>query len=356
MYYSKIANQSTGFTNQIFCFITGIINGYKKKDKVVVVDSFINDISKNIYTPISQIINMDKINIFLKENYDIIVVDKYNINLQIISIQYGNHNKFIDLTDKILHKYYKNNKLLINKDICFNNVKGDPCPLVLKKLIIKYKINNYDLEETYEEILKSDISIGNVDLNEKYVQDMGWINDFNNNMFDNILTHITFTDKFVEKSNSIINEIDKNKKINVMHLRLENDGIKHWSTMNKMTPLKYESFLENKYIDLIKRYLNKNDENIILSNSHSNKVIEWLNKNNYNYKFTNKYFNEREKDAIVDLLISQNCNNIFIGNFNIKNLNGSTFSYYIGKTIKSNFLNIYIDLDKIYEKEVVVLN
>ena len=65
-------------------------------------------------------------------------------------------------------------------------------------------------------------------------------------------------------------------------------------------------------------------------------------------------YNDREKNAIIDLLISTYCNNIFIGNFNVKNNNGSVFSYYIWKKNKHNVSNIYIDLDHIYDKEVVL--
>ena len=100
--------------------------------------------------------------------------------------------------------------------------------------------------------------------------------------------------------------------------------------------------------------MSETDENIIVSSSLSNGVIDFLNQNNYNYKFIDKFFDDREKNAIVDLLVSKCCNNIFIGNFNIKNRNGSTFSYYIWKCINENVTKIYIDLDKIYDMEVIV--
>jgi hypothetical protein len=48
MYYLKISLKQSGLTNQIFTFINGIINAYKQKEKVVVIDLFLNDISKNI--------------------------------------------------------------------------------------------------------------------------------------------------------------------------------------------------------------------------------------------------------------------------------------------------------------------
>ena len=81
----------------------------------------------------------------------------------------------------------------------------------------------------------------------------------------------------------------------------------------------------------------------------SNGVIQFLKENKYNFEFSIKFFEDREKNAIVDLLISKYCNNIFIGNFNTIKLNGSTFSYYVGKIIQNSRKNIYIDLDRIHE-------
>ena len=80
--------------------------------------------------------------------------------------------------------------------------------------------------------------------------------------------------------------------------------------MNNITHNEYKTYLEEKYINLIKKYLSKEDENIILSASLSNGVINFLEQ--HNYKFIDKFFNDREKNAIVDLLVSKYCNNIVI--------------------------------------------
>jgi len=352
MYYSKIGNQSAGFTNQIFAFITSIINAYKKGEKVVVVDNFLNDINKSTYTPISQIFNINQINIFLKQNYDIIIIDKNDIRFEIISIKYGSdETNYIDLTDFIKNIYSSKNKLLINKGCSFNKIKGDPCLGVAKKFIMKYKINDYYIEKIYDENLESDIVIN---FDGPYIFTLGWLDSFNNNMFEKILKNITYNNDFILNSELVLNKINKYSKINVIHLRLENDALLHWSKQNNTTPDNYKKYLEKKYIDLIKNYFSKTDENIIVSSSLSNGVIDFLNRHNYNYKFIDKFFDDREKNAIVDLLVSKYCNNVFIGNFNIKNSNGSTFSYYMLKCMNDDIIKIYIDLDRIYDREVVI--
>ena len=353
MYYSAIQSIATGFTNQLFSFITGIINAHKKGEKVVIIDKFRNDIHKDEFTPISGIFNISDINIFLKKNYDIIIVDKYAIQFEILSATYGSNNSnYIDLTSFILKNHFKDGKLYINKNCCFNEIQGDPCYGKCKTFILKYKISNNIIEEIYEENLKNDIVI---DFDSNYINNGGWIDTYNDNMFDKILTSITYINDFVTKSEKIIKEINITQTINIIHLRLEDDGIAHWSRINNITHNEYKKVLEEKYINLFEKYLSKDDQNIILSSCFSNRIIDYLIKNNYNYKTIRKFCNDREKNAIVDFLVSKYCNNIFIGNFNMKKLNGSTFSYYIGKSLEDHIKSIiYIDLDSIFDKEALI--
>ena len=355
MYYSKIFSKKNGFTSQIFSLITSIIIAFNNKHKVVIVDYFLNDYSKNTCTPISHIFNIDKLNIFLQKEYDIIIIDKYDINFKLLSIKYGTPLFNIDLTDIIKEKYYKNNVLLIRKDIILNDIDGDPYYGSYKQLFLNYKINNYLIEEKYEEKLNDDINIDF--LNSNYIHTFEWINKFNATMFENILVNINYDNSFIEKSQNIFTNISENKKINIIHLRLEDDAIEYWSKINNMTEQNFKTYIENKYIQIIKKYISNNDENIILSQSLSNNVINFLIEKKYTYKISDKYFEDREKNAIVDLLISKKCNNIFIGNFNFKNLNGSMFSYYIGKlldnNVNNNVKNICIDLDKITDDECI---
>ena len=344
MYYSKIGNKGTGFTNQIFALITSIMNAYVSGETVVIVDNFLNDITKPEYTPITEIFDIDEMNKYLIENYRIIIVDRNNINFELIYIKYGINEEKIDITNSIITEYYKDKKLYINKDIVFNDIQGDPCHGIEKNVYLKYKINGYYVEEIYEENLKRDIII---DFEGPYIYTLGWINTFNDNMFEKILTNIKYNEDFIQKAELIKKEINSDKKVNIIHLRLEEDGIAHWSKQNNMTESEYKNNLEETYINLIKNYSCKTDENIILSQSYSNGVIDYLKQHNYSYKLTTKFYNDREKNAIVDLLVSKYCNNIFIGNFNVTNLNGSTFSYYIGKCMKDDVIKLYIDLDKL---------
>lgn len=161
-------------------------------------------------------------------------------------------------------------------------------------------------------------------------------------IFNLLVNNLCFSSNFTNIADNFTKNIPPDTRINVLHLRLENDGIQHWSKMNKMSPDIFSSNLINKYTNLIETYFDKNDVIIILSYDLNNKVIEYLKSNNYNFIFRekNKKKQEREIDAIIDLLIGRKCNNVFIG------AGGSTFSHILSKGLK-NKTSIMLHLNSI---------
>ena len=161
-------------------------------------------------------------------------------------------------------------------------------------------------------------------------------------MFDYLLKSIRFNNRHVKYSENALlidskgeyNHLPllnfENKKINVIHLRVEKDMTGHMLSHNKMTQEEYDIELQNKYIELIKQYFSKNDIIFVLSYDLNNNVINYLKENDYEFYFTKKQiFDGREQHAIVDLLIGEKCNNYFIGNWNFAIRQGSTFSYFL---------------------------
>lgn len=313
-----------------------------------------NDYSKNNFTLISEILDIEKTNSYLRNKYNIVIADKYNVKFDIDSIYYGINDKKINITNEIKNQFLVNSNIHIPKNTILNNINGDPSPGIVKKLYITYKINNEKIVEEYSENLLDDIYIGINHNNYKWI--FGWINTYDNIIFEDILKNIYYHNNFMDKANKYINILNYEKKINIIHLRVESDAIDHWSKMNGMDKNSFRINLENKYIDIIKKYIDKNDETIILSSSVNNKIIDFLIENNYSYKLTYKYYNDRELNAIIDLLISKNCNNKFICNFNFNKLNGSTFSYYISKLLSNKVDIISIDLDHINDNYILHLN
>jgi len=362
IYYSKIHEEQGGLTNQIFAFVTSIlIANVLTHEKAIIYEDFLCDYKGGKKETISNIFDLEKMNVYLKKEFDVVIFDKKNVTFKINSVKYGSSSSTIDITKEVINNFYneKDNSFFISKFVDFNSINGDPCPCVSKKLYINYSLNDYTFEDVFNEDRKKDISF-NLETSE-YKYTLSWINSHHKDIFDELLRHIYFTPQFYEISNTFLkeqiglaindefnNELNNEKKINVLHLRVEEDAADHWSKMNKMTKNDFTIYIENKYIDIISKNINKHDYNIILSYSQNNKVIKYLEDNNYHYCFIKKNENDgREINAIIDLLISRFCNNKFIGNFDMNKMWGSTFSYFIMSRFKPNIEVILINLDKI---------
>ena len=90
-----------------------------------------------------------------------------------------------------------------------------------------------------------------------------------------------------------------------------------------------------------------------MSYSTDNPVITFLKNHGYTCYFTDKLNIGREINALIDLNIGKLCNNIFIGNFNLETLNGSTLSYYLINYFNKKVKLALVDLDNITKNEKI---
>ena len=135
---------------------------------------------------------------------------------------------------------------------------------------------------------------------------------------------------------------------------MEDDSFPHFCKYNNITPEEFRKKLASKYIELITTYVNKSDTNIILSYSKDNEVTQFMKENGYTYLFTEKDPSMgREKNAIVDTIVSTVCNNVFIGNFKLENTSGSTFTYFVMKRLNEGVKCALVDLMAIDAPESV---
>jgi hypothetical protein len=354
----------TGFTNEIFFIVYGIIDCINNKRKILVINNFRLEPMTNKFCGISEIIDIHYLNILLKK-YDITVFDRNNLSFNIDSIIYGLNENTFDITKESKELFYTSNNLLIPSGTILNNIKGDPLSGQQKKLYITYTINSNKVTEEYSEYIHKDIVLdlqNPTNILHWDQIDSCYIND--RELFDYLLKNIKFNNRFVkyseialliDKNNEYTNisNIDfQNKKTNIIHLRVEKDMTGHMLSHNKMTQEEYDIELQNKYIDLIKLYFSKNDIIFVLSYDLNNNVVNFLKENDYEFYFTKKQiFEGREQHAIVDLLIGEKCNNYFIGNWNFDIRQVSTFSYFL--YLRNNAdNNIFIDMLNIRKKEI----
>jgi hypothetical protein len=182
-----------------------------------------------------------------------------------------------------------------------------------------------------------------VQCDKPFVNTLQWIDSIDRPMFDDILKNISYKSP-VARSHPRPQPV--NSKVNVIHLRLEPDAINHWSAMNGMNTETFRRTLEGLYIKSIKEHIQPTDYNIVVSNCQTNAVLEFLRPYSVVKNEKGPY---RELNAIADLHLAKLCNNVFIGNFNLEKLNGSTFSYYISQ-IASPVKMVMIDLDRITDE------
>ena len=339
IYYLKLCQQHTGLCNQLNSLLSTICYCIMNNKNIIVIDKFLQEIHTNNYIPISNIFNLKEMNIFL-EKYNVQLVDGYfTNNLKILNATYGFEDSIINVTHIINKSFLKNENLIINKNININKLFGDPSPNKQKQITIDFILDNNKFKLSFLENMC--FLNNNIDINFKkkiYIMAPDWALIDKTKLIDDIYKIFNFNNNLVLLSDNFINKLLNNplsesisglkytNNINIIHLRIEQDAIDHWSVVNKLSKhVFYEKIIEI-YIYLINKLIMKDDKTIILSYSSENIIIDYLKKNNYNYYYCEKIKNNnRENNAIIDLLNSRHCNNLFIG------AGGSTFSHYISK-------------------------
>ena len=265
-------------------------------------------------------------------------------------------NQLFSLISAIIIAIKNNKKMVIVDYFLVDFSKKETSPI---SYIIDIPEFNIFLQNKYNISIRDRIGIPKHESIKQnlFVWTFHWINMLDRTMFDDIIQNIPFVPYLNTLAKDFIQpKLEDSNKINVLHLRLEEDGIQHWSKENFMDKKRFQEVICAKYIELIDKYVNKDDINIILSYSTENKVIEYMRNQGYKCFFSEKQFPGREVNAALDLIIGTHCNNVFIGNFNLENLNGSSLSYVlINRLQEKHVTKVLVDLDHILDEAKVVL-
>jgi len=348
--YVHICRSTYGLTNQIISLVWGLVNCINSGKKGIFVDRFRCDIMQDTFVPTSSIIDFKRTNNYLYSKYNICIFDANNYNFKINTVLYGSFTFSIDITDEFKKKYMINNKLIIEKNSDLNEF-GDPHKSVVKTLKIIYSIDDYIFRADIDENRVNDIIFD--PLNNIYNDYLtGYVNYCVNMkyLFDDIFKNIYFNEYFENISNNFIKEIlSTSNLLNCVHLRTENDMCEHMKRCSDQFPKDMgKEQIQNKYIELIKKYINKDEMTIILCSEIDKEIFDFLTNNEYKFVFTKKYSLYREINAITDFLISKNCNNIFIGTLS------STFSQNILTNLNEKKIKkIVFNFNEITKDEII---
>ena len=360
--YCKFGTSGIGLCNQLYSLVnTMVIGSVMKGNTLIIVDDFMGDLNSNQYHDASSILDFIRINESMKE-YGVTLLSKHSVQIESIQIFYGqSHVKLVDITPHMMERFYTKNRLCIPKGTSLNEILGyDPCENVRKQIYFTYTINGFTFHETRDEVrlfLHEDMEVDFVKWEKKPWLSLTNITDCKGKTesFNLFLNNICFNPIYEKYANLFIASKIRNKKINVVHLRLEEDAIPFWSSINGISCEAYEAALVKQYIDCIQTLNPLDSLTVILSMNTDNKVTKWMTANKYEFVQMDKTMvTGREINAIVDLLISKKCNHVFIGNINPHNFHGSTFSYTIFNALK-NVKKMCIDNDDIYHPPYIIM-
>lgn len=350
----KIGVIGRGLTNQLGALVSNIMFAKISRKRFLLVENFNKNYNVTSQIPVRDVIDLDALNKSISD-VGVVIIDKHRAEIKVISVRYGLYMNSIDITHEILSKYYTNGKLFIPRGIILNDIKGDPAPFVKKYLFIKYEINGYSDNLMYEESFSEDIhlDLSKVEMNERGHEH--WITTYDIPLYDMILQSIRFKPIFYEHANRCIQSINLTPKVNVIHIRTDTDATAFWGSINNIPVFEFSNILNAKYISLIQKYFDKNISILVLTSDTESQVIQYMRNNGYKFHIANKSIMDgREMNAIVDLLIGERCNNVFIGGVNPENYHGSTFSYLVWRRLNRNVSSVLIDLDDIKRAEFVI--
>jgi hypothetical protein len=342
--------KTSGFGNQIYTIAQSIQNCIESSGNpydLILFTSFLKEINSNEYCNLSDVVDINETNNALKNITNIQIEDLNLANLSILKATVGINNFLLDITPSITEFLKDDNSFFLPTTYNFTAYCDSLVRDTFKKyyvsldkktfkLTIAYKINNTTVNKHYDIIngyLKESIEI---DITKNIFNIINICTRHDENFYyvkQNIIfnKHFSYSvDEFIRGHLESNNNNNKNKKINCIHLRLEDDAIEHWSKENQIEKSNYKRIVENKYLREIQKHIKKEDLTLILAHNYDNNVIKYLKENSYNYLTTPSWSKYRDISAIYDCIAGESCNNIYICVWE------SSFSYLLGYRINKN--------------------
>lgn len=343
----QISDYYTGMCNQMIQFFHGVIRSIEDNIDVVVVEDFKTDLYSNTYRPFDTIINMDTFSDYVYNHYGVVIVGKHQLDMAITKVVYGTMTSFVDITEKFIDRYVEDHHLLLPGDTSLNTLINDPAPYKKKSIRITYQIKKgFEITKHYTEENKTiNCHLKGIVYNHypHWPKQIKWMET----LLQKCPFHPTFYQKMLYTEDKIVH---------VIHARLEYDASKHWARENKMGEEEFYNYISSQYIKAIEEHM-IGGIIMVLTYHEDNRVIEWLKETKRPYIFIKKNTSQgREWNAVIDMAMCEKYGNgVFIGNFDIYRMQGSTYSYFLMK--KCDFQKqILIDIERIKEEPLILTN
>ena len=362
--YCKFGDHGLGLCNQLYSLANSLLIGKTFPGfSTILLSDFLCDYNSGSYCLSQIVLDIPKMNKWLA-SYEVQIVPTSNVHFEINRVEFGLRPHHItDITELVKSTFVHDNVLEIPIGTNLNTIceNGDPLPGTLKHVYVTYTLNGHTHETLLDEYIM--LKLEPIKLDFKQFSHLPTtcrtnIRHAKNQVdsFHDILNNISFQPRFYEATQHFMESLHASC-YNVIHLRIENDAIPFWANINNIDPGLYKSILEQKYIRIIQQHILPDTTTILLSSDQDNAITQYMSDHGYKFHFMDKtQFEGRDVNAILDLIIGQQCNGVFVGNVNPYNGNGSTFSYAILNALRSNteVKKICIDTDRIFDPEYIL--
>lgn len=319
-----------GLCNQLLALINGIIRARRAGLTQVKLSPFLTCIFSRILTSADKVFDLEAMSSSLGMTF---------IPTEPFRVLYGVYGNYNDVTDKAI------SKAITEIPACDGTragLFGDHLYGVRKHVLLftDGKCEMIDREaKTIEIPSKAEVW-------DPQTIFMGWYSTFQE--FSEVFSRLKFHSRYRGRAKSCLAKLDRTRSINVVHLRIEEDGVDHWSKMNGMGKEEFRLELAKVYRGLLSN-IPLGSQLVILTYDHRHPMVTELRQRYDVHTFDHAGTGVvgRELHAIIDLLIGISCTGTFIGCHNLALGRGSTFSYFLHRLIAPEVKRFFIDLDNV---------
>jgi hypothetical protein len=324
VFCAKIFDENAGFTNQMIAFASAVIYCKRAHREILVVKDFMREVHTHKTIPVSEVFDMKKMNEYLKK-FDIQFVDLNKLNFQ-IKYLYTKDNHDITSTavrNNIVYAQgvppYAVNNLLTMEYTVGGGEDDENRPVPRRSIFLQFQPPRFTIFN-YEQ----NLNLAN------FPYTFAWLGSLEPPLFEEIFTNLSFHPYFYERAAdfAVSAGVLGASAVSVIHLRIEKDT-EAFAKQCKMSFEEYQRRQTAEYIRHIQENIPKTDKIVVLCYVREHPVLDFLRENGYDFVMTEKTEDGRELCALVDLLVADLCNSVFIGYFDLESKRGSTYSYFI---------------------------
>lgn len=267
--------RTSGFCNQMYTLATSARVAHEARVPFLFVSSFLLEIETDLTRPISRILNLEATNAELRRN-------KFNVSL----VDASNYTLVIHSVGNVLPEPVTG-ALTLPPNAFAADTGEVEIKLSIDGIAATWSVKKPHLSGVHLDPFSSLSYVARYD-------------DKKDLVFAELLRSLVFQSDLVSPAVSWT-AATLPPEVQVIHVRLEADAVKHWSKEAGQTEAEFKHRVENGYIRLIQLHVRKLLPVLVISGEYNNRVMTFLHDTGYNVFTPPKYAPERELAALADM-------------------------------------------------------